>query len=80
MIEVCNSLIAPLGQSYISGKLIDVGIIGEWLEIASQLFDGDLEAKVIVYRNYAFNARIHRKCHAMVAIINRRKRRYPEYF
>ena len=49
MIEVCDMIIEPLGKSFLMMKLIDEGIISDWIYIASQLVEGSLEEKLLCY-------------------------------
>ena len=50
MIEACNLLMPSIGQSYAKAKLLDLGVLGEWLEIAYQMFDGPLDSKILSYQ------------------------------
>jgi hypothetical protein len=42
MIEICNLLIKPLSDYYIRNKLLEMGILAEWIDIAVNLFQGPI--------------------------------------
>ena len=50
MIEACNLLMPSIGQSYVKGKLLDLGVLGEWLEIAYHMFEGPLDSKILAFQ------------------------------
>ena len=43
MMEICELIIEPLGKNYLITKLIDEGILSDWIYIASQLVEGSLD-------------------------------------
>lgn len=50
MVEICTQLIAPLSKSFLKSQLIEVGIFQEWVEIGINLFEGNLENKLLSYK------------------------------
>lgn len=47
MVEICSLIVQPLSESYMAGKLLDMGIFAEWIQITLELSEGDLEDKVL---------------------------------
>ena len=58
LIEICQLILEPVGESYMREKLLSIGVLGEWLEIACGMFEGPLESKLLCYgkmvRNIGF--------------------------
>ena len=50
MIEICEMIIEPLSKNFLITKLIEEGILSDWIYIASQLIEGSLEDKLLCYR------------------------------
>ena len=46
MIEICKLLLKPIGENYIRDKLLEIGVLAEWIEIAVGLFEGPLDDKI----------------------------------
>ena len=42
MIEGCSFIIPPLSNSFFKDKLMEIGILDEWIEIAMKLFEENL--------------------------------------
>ena len=47
MMEITSEIIGPLSETYVAGKLLDMGIFSEWIQIAEQLFNGTLEDQAL---------------------------------
>ncbi len=50
MIETCTFIIPPLSNSFFKHKLVELGILDEWIEISMRLFDDNLEGKLLSYK------------------------------
>lgn len=47
MIEICLALAKPIGESYLKNKLMEIGILAEWLQIAVNMFEGPIDDQIL---------------------------------
>lgn len=51
MIEICTLMTPSVCNSFLKDKMLEIGLIEEWMEIGINLFEGgNLEQKLISYR------------------------------
>lgn len=51
MIEICNLMLPSISGSFIKDKLLELGVLYEWIDIGLNLFEGgSLEQKLLSYR------------------------------
>ena len=46
LIEICKYLLEPLGDCYLKDKLLEMGILPEWIEIALNLFNSSSDKSI----------------------------------
>lgn len=51
MIEICTLMTPSVCSSFLKDKMMEIGLIEEWMEIGINLFEGgNLEQKLISYK------------------------------
>lgn len=53
MIEICQPLLKPIGEIDIRDKVLEIGVVAEWIEIAVGLFEGPIDDKIESLSNHS---------------------------